>query len=234
MSYKVGDRVVAVKDCNDNHFKNGWVGVIVNIYWYMKRPYRVKFENGALASVYGDSVQPYIEPFVETQFTTSSNASISVDKKSIGCYIVTSTPYPFKEKYMKAYMENAASWAKTSEATRLKVGCVIVDKESGGIIAQGCNGTPSGWHTNVCENEDSGETEWFVQHAEVNALNKLRKSTMSSVGSVVFVTHSPCKYCALQLIDAKVSHVYYMQEYRDLTGVDLLKKYGIVAEQFGI
>jgi dCMP deaminase len=135
-----------------------------------------------------------------------------------------------EKPYMQAYMENAISWANTSEATRLKVGCVIVAKD-GGIIAQGCNGTPVGWETNTCENETTGETEWFVQHAEVNALNKLRRSNTSSVGSIVFVTHSPCKHCALQMIDAKVTNVYYKYEYRDNTGIDLLKKYGIIVEQ---
>ena len=139
---------------------------------------------------------------------------------------------PFKHKYMKAYAENAVSWGDKSEAVRLKVGCVIVNAVTGGIIAQGCNGTPSGWETNVCENEVTGDTEWFVQHAEVNALNKLRKSNMSSVGSVVFITHSPCKCCALQLIDAKVSNVYFLEEYRDNLGVDLLKQYGIIVDKF--
>lgn len=148
-------------------------------------------------------------------------------------YFLKTLEYPFKDKYMKAFMENAVSWANTSEATRLKVGCVIVDKD-GGIIAQGCNGTPVGWETNVCEDKATGETSWCVQHAEVNALNKLRKRSTSSVGSVVFITHSPCKHCALQLIDAQVSHVYYKDEYRDLTGVELLKKYSIVAEKLNV
>lgn len=54
-----------------------------------------------------------------------------------------------KEKYLKAFMKMAEAFAKTSEAVRLKVGCLLI--KDGNIISHGVNGMPPGWHTEVCE-----------------------------------------------------------------------------------
>lgn len=134
-------------------------------------------------------------------------------------------------KYDSAYLEMAEAIAKTSVAERLKVGCVII--RDGQPISLGMNGTPSGWYTNSCEDE-SGNTSWFTKHAEVQALNKLRKSTESSVGADMFITHSPCKMCALDIIDAGIKRVVFQNQYRDTTGIQLLKEHGVIVEQLTV
>lgn len=131
-------------------------------------------------------------------------------------------------KYDIAYLKMAEVFSETSVANRLKVGCVIV--RHGQPISLGINGTPTGWFTNECEDQD-GDTAWYTKHAEVQALNKLRKSTESSVGADMFVTHSPCAMCALDIIDAGIKRVVYRKEYRDTSGIDLLRKHGILVEK---
>lgn len=131
-------------------------------------------------------------------------------------------------KYDVAYLKMAEAFSETSVANRLKVGCVIV--RDGQPISLGINGTPTGWFTNNCEDQD-GKTAWYTKHAEVQALNKLRKSTESSVGAEMFVTHSPCEMCALDIIDAGIKRVVYKTEYRDRAGINLLKEHGIIVEQ---
>ena len=133
-------------------------------------------------------------------------------------------------KYDIAYLKMAEAFSETSVANRLKVGCVIV--RDGQPISLGINGTPTGWHTNDCEDEH-GETAWFTKHAEVQALNKLRKSTESSVGADMFITHSPCKMCCLDIIDSGIKRVVYKSSYRDQLGLDILKQHGILVEQIG-
>lgn len=133
--------------------------------------------------------------------------------------------------YDNAYLEMAEAFAKTSVAERLKVGCVII--RDGQPISLGINGTPSGWYTNSCEDE-GGNTSWFTKHAEVQALNKLRKSTESSVGADMFITHSPCKMCALDIIDAGIKRVVFKNQYRDTTGIQLLKEHGMIVEQLTV
>lgn len=133
-----------------------------------------------------------------------------------------------KEKYKVAFMKMAKVFAETSEAERLKVCCLLV--KNGQIISIGINGTISGWHTNSCEGED-GKTEWFVKHAEIQALNKLRKSHETSVGATMFITHSPCTHCMLDILDSGVSEVYYAEEYRDTSAIDFLKGHGLIVEK---
>ena len=52
-----------------------------------------------------------------------------------------------KDKYKQAFMCMAEIFAQTSEAQRLKVGCLIVKDDK--IISQSVNGTVKGWHTNI-------------------------------------------------------------------------------------
>ena len=133
-----------------------------------------------------------------------------------------------KDKYKHAFMEMATVFAQTSEANRLKVAALIVKDEK--VISMGINGTIKGWYTNSCE-DSNGETQWYVRHAEQAALNKLRTSHESSVGAEMFITHSPCLKCCLEIIDSGITKVYYKEEYRDNSGINLLKGRGIIVEQ---
>ena len=149
-------------------------------------------------------------------------------------------------------MQAAEVYAELSSATRLHVGCVVVKDNT--IIGIGYNGMPSGWD-NVCEDieyvlkeeclntdlqmKEYGFTElvhgWSrkktkreVLHAETNALAKIARSTNSSEGASLFVTHEPCLDCAKIIHQAGISEVYYRNEYpRSNGGADFLKKCGI-------
>jgi len=135
-------------------------------------------------------------------------------------------------KYDIVYMKMAAQWSELSVARRRKVGALLVKNNT--IIADGFNGTPSGFE-NECElplfdetNEFIDyETKWYVLHAESNALAKVAKSTQSSDGSTLYVTLSPCKECSKLILQSGIKRVVYMDEYRDPAGLDLLKKAGI-------
>lgn len=124
-----------------------------------------------------------------------------------------------KHKYKLAYMDMAERFGQTSEAERAKVGALII--KNGSIIAEGCNGTPSGYHTNRCE-DDNWETIPEVNHAEINALNKLRRSHNTSVGASMFVTMAPCYRCSLEIVDAGIKEVYYRYDYRKTEGIEYL------------
>jgi dCMP deaminase len=148
------------------------------------------------------------------------------------------------------YMQTAYQFAKLSYANRRKVGCVIVkDKQ---LISFGYNGMPHGFE-NRCEEEqlryyenpdhaltlmekgyecDNGccsktVTRREVLHAESNAIMKVAKSTMSCEGAELYTTTCPCFDCAKLIIQAGISKVYYCEDYRDMSGVELLGTAGI-------
>lgn len=151
------------------------------------------------------------------------------------------------------YMQTAYQFAKLSYANRRKVGCVIVkDKQ---LISFGYNGMPHGFN-NQCEEdqityyenpdhidllEENGYTcdngccsktltKREVLHAESNAIMKVAKSTMSCNGAELYTTTCPCFDCAKLIIQAGISKVYYCEDYRDMSGVELLHTAGIEVE----
>lgn len=115
-------------------------------------------------------------------------------------------------------------WAKLSYCKRKKVGALIVKDRM--IISDGYNGTPSGFD-NCCEDE-SGKTQWFVLHAEANAILKLAGSTQSARDATLYLTLSPCKDCSKLVLQAGIKKVVYIDEYSDNDGIDFLKNHGIV------
>lgn len=124
-------------------------------------------------------------------------------------------------------MKIAEVMAEQSKDERLKVGCVIV--KDGSIIAEAYNG-----HTKHIDDPNQltdGTTDGRVRHAELNGLMKLTRSNENSVGSILFSTHAPCKYCAIDIVDAGVVKVVYKDEYRCDGGLVHLKKYGVMVEK---
>ncbi len=126
-------------------------------------------------------------------------------------------------RYDKAYLRMALEWAKLSHCKRKQVGAIIV--KNGIIIADGYNGTPTGFE-NCCEDKN-GDTQWYVLHAEANAILKLARSNNSGENSTLYITLSPCKDCAKLILQAGVKRVVFNMGYKDSSGIDFLKQSGI-------
>jgi len=136
-----------------------------------------------------------------------------------------------KDKFKRAYMQTAQTFAELSSAQRLHVGAIIVKNDR--IISIGYNGMPAGW-SNICEDvaEDGTlTTKPEVLHAESNAIAKLARSNDSGEGADIFVTHSPCLECAKLIYQSGIKNVYYAKNYRDETGLLFLQKSNINVEQ---
>ena len=132
-------------------------------------------------------------------------------------------------KYDAAYLRMAAEWSKLSYCQRRQVGALIVKGRS--IISDGYNGTPSGFE-NFCEDEE-GYTKWYVLHAEANAILKVASTTQSCEGATLYLTMSPCRECSKLIHQAGIRRVVYASEYKDLSGVEFLRKAGVEVELFG-
>jgi dCMP deaminase len=146
-------------------------------------------------------------------------------------------------KFANAHMKAAEVYSQLSSAKRLHVGCVVVKDNT--IIGIGYNGMPSGWDNN-CEDkvyanewsidnnvweyqEENGhpynlKTKPEVLHAETNALAKIARSTNSSDGASMFITHAPCLDCAKLVYQSGIKSVYYRNSYKNTDGIDFLNK----------
>jgi dCMP deaminase len=132
-----------------------------------------------------------------------------------------------QNKYDKAYLRIAAEWSKLSYCKRKQVGAIIVRDKM--IISDGYNGTPSGFE-NCCENEE-GLTQWYVLHAEANAILKVARSTQTCENATLYITLSPCKECSKLIHQSGIKRVVYKEGYKDTSGLDFLVKAGIEVTQ---
>jgi len=135
-----------------------------------------------------------------------------------------------QEKYDIAYLQMAQIWAGLSHAVRKKVGAIIV--KQGQIISDGFNGTPNGYD-NSCEDEN-GITRWETLHAESNAILKCAKFGNSCDGATLYITYSPCRECSKLIAQAGITRVVYIEEYRDISGLEFLKSLGVKVEKINI
>jgi len=133
-------------------------------------------------------------------------------------------PYGQKQaQFDRRYLRMAQIWAENSYCKRRQVGALIVKDKM--IISDGYNGTPSGFE-NVCEDENN-VTKPYVLHAEANAITKVARSNNSSENATLYITDSPCMECAKLIIQSGIKRVVFSNQYRNLEGLDLLKRAGI-------
>ncbi len=130
---------------------------------------------------------------------------------------------PKQNRYDKAYLRLAASWAMLSHCQRKQVGAIIVKDAI--IISDGYNGTPAGFD-NCCE-DDNNQTHWYVLHAEANAILKVARSTNNCKDATLYLTHSPCKDCSKLVLQSGIKRLVYQEAYKDLSGVEFLKSAGL-------
>ena len=128
-----------------------------------------------------------------------------------------------QDRYDRAYLRMAMVWARLSHCHRKQVGALLV--KEGMIISDGYNGTPTGFD-NACEDED-GNTQWYVLHAEANAIMKVAKSNNSARNSTLYITLSPCKECSKLILQAGIKRLVYMIRYKDSAGLDFLSEAGV-------
>jgi dCMP deaminase len=124
-------------------------------------------------------------------------------------------------------MDVARRTADLSHAVRLKVGAVVVKDKN--IIAFGYNGMPEHM-INDCEivaADGTLVTRPEVIHAEANAICKLARQGNSGKDAMLFVTHAPCVECAKLIIQTGIDKVYWGQQYRSTSGLDLLHIAGV-------
>ena len=133
-----------------------------------------------------------------------------------------------QEKYDRAYLRMALEWAQLSHCKRKKVGALIVKNRM--IISDGYNGTPSGFE-NCCEDEN-GATQWYVLHAEANAILKTASSTHDCGGATLYLTMSPCKECSKLVHQAGIKRLVFINKYKDAAGIDFLKEAGVDILEF--
>lgn len=148
--------------------------------------------------------------------------------------------------------------AQRSTCWRSQVGALIV--KDGRIVSMGYNGPVSGmpaciqrlpmWDAmednlpspSQVGSELQKQREWLEErmcmgpgctrslHAETNAIAFAARAGVSVEGCTMYCSMSPCINCAKVIVNSGIRELKYLEEYRDTSGLELLKKAGIKIE----
>ncbi len=127
----------------------------------------------------------------------------------------------------EVWMTMAETIAKRSHHSASKVGSLIVTSDNTQVLALGYNGNAAGM-SNVPQSEEPGCSG--LLHAEINALLKLDYNNPKD--KIMYLTLSPCEYCAKAIVNSGIKKVIYKKEYRDRTGIELLETCDIDIKQY--
>ena len=127
-----------------------------------------------------------------------------------------------RPSWNKIWMKMAETIALRSHHSEFKVGALIVTSDNTQVLSLGYNGNAAGM-SNVPQSEAPGCSG--LLHAEINALLKLDYNNPKD--KVMYLTLSPCEYCAKAIVNSGIKRVVYRDEYRDQTGINILRSVGI-------
>lgn len=124
-----------------------------------------------------------------------------------------------KTKFDPVWMRLALDLSRFSTCRRANVGCVVVTEDAQQVLAIGYNGSYKGG-PNDCDRDTPGDCGCL--HAEDNASIKLDYN--NPIRKIIYTTNAPCAYCAKRIVNAGISEVIYLREYRKTEGLEILAK----------
>jgi dCMP deaminase len=125
----------------------------------------------------------------------------------------------------KIWMTMAETISQRSHHPTFKVGALIITSDNTQVLSLGYNGNAAGL-SNVPQSEVPGYSG--LLHAEMNALLKMDYNCPKD--KILYITLSPCEYCAMAIINSGIKKVIYKEEYRDVSGLNLLEQAGVKIE----
>ena len=137
------------------------------------------------------------------------------------------------------FMKMAHLASERATCQRRKVGAVIVKNKH--LLSTGYNGNPKGMKH--CDEigclrtkleVPSGERHELCTglHAEQNAIGFASRNGLSTKDSDLYISVSPCIYCAKLIWAAGIKNVYYIEEYdRSIEGIEFLNENNIKCKE---
>jgi len=130
-------------------------------------------------------------------------------------------------------METARIWAKRGTCLRAEVGSVL--EKEGRIISLGYVGSSPGKDHCLdkgCLMDKNIKGCVRGTHSEINVIGFAARYGISTEGSTLYVTVSPCLGCSQAILASGIKKVVYLRKYRDLSGIENLKRNNIIVEEF--
>ena len=118
---------------------------------------------------------------------------------------------------LSRFVEDLATLSKCEDK---KVAAIITNNDGSQVYSIGINGGPRRGPQCLCHLGG----KYTCIHAEANAIAK-DKSTDEN--KAMFITMGPCPTCAALIANSGITQVYYLEEWKDCTGLTLLQQLGV-------
>jgi dCMP deaminase len=131
----------------------------------------------------------------------------------------------FKEMLLKV--------ADLSVSSTKKVGCMALRKDFSKIASFGYNGSYAGAEINPetgTEEESLEPGKSGFIHAEINMIAKFKENDPDNY--IILLTLSPCDMCTKVLVNAGFKHVYWIENYRELSHLKIFNRSGVTCGDF--
>lgn len=138
-----------------------------------------------------------------------------------------------RENYLswdEYFMMNALLISARSKDPHNRVGSCIVNSDNK-VLSVGYNGLPRGMNDDTFDWASTGEItgikkdvkDYYVVHAERNAILNYMGSLDDLKGSTLYVTWFPCTECTKEIIQVGIKKVVYLRMYSKKELVDISK-----------
>ena len=135
-------------------------------------------------------------------------------------------PEAHRPSWDKIWMDFADNISLRSYDPRFQVGSVIITEDNCQVLAVGYNGNYAGG-PNEAESIEPGKSGMI--HAEINALLKMDYNNPKK--KKMYLNLSPCRSCAKAIVNAGINEVIFKNQYRDISGIEILKSAGLKVRQ---
>jgi len=133
-------------------------------------------------------------------------------------------------KRLNGYHARAEAIASQSHDSETKVAAILINSETGAVMAEGYNGFIRGADDEAlpCHRPEKYD---YIIHAETNLLCNAVRSGVKTNNSVVYCTLSPCVRCLRMLWQAGISTFYFKEKYKDFEESSSMKDLDISTVQ---
>ena len=129
-----------------------------------------------------------------------------------------------ERKILNTYARFVLDLCDLSKCEQKGVAAIAVSGDLQQVYSIGINGGPKGGLDCLC----SLGGKYTCIHAEANCI---AKCTSTDKDKIMICSFSPCVTCASLIVNGGFKSVYYLEAYKDLTGLEILRNAGIHVEQ---
>ena len=124
------------------------------------------------------------------------------------------TNLSINEKKLDNYYKMALAVSYNSPDEQTKVGSILINKESGAVIANGYNGFIRGADDGNLPKVRPEKYDYII-HSEQNLIFNCARHGISTKNCAIFATLSPCQQCTRAIYQSGITTIYFKDKYRD-------------------